>query len=358
MTEREVQVIHLLMALRGQGEPRWLFFRHDRWRTSDGRSPMLAMPTKKVQPHGRESPSSSRGAYRALTSVWRFDLGGPGPQPAGRRLPEVATVLRSPTHGVTTTYHIVPLAMPVAADKVARASRLGGEWLTTGEAVSRRDLSPTARVVLAHLHDLAGRKQENLAEALFGTTAATDEWTHRLGEARWDVRIFGELFKELRPWLVERLGRHSTTRELCRVPADVDDALSDAAMNALMALSTFDPAVGNAKGWLWVITRNAAVSVLRDRRRHGAVRLEGDEPHLAVARSNDDPAALAERMEWVHELQRRLSEALAKVPPAVQRAWHLYHAEGLTYAAAAKAVGVPIGTLASCFYRIRQAMQE
>jgi RNA polymerase sigma-70 factor (ECF subfamily) len=350
VSERQIDVIHALVASPGSGEPRWLLFPHGRWSAGPG-LPLLALPAKKVARRGKGTFFSRPGMRRALALLCD-EIGVAGARPAGRLLPLTQLPLHSPTAGVATEYRIAPLALPLAGGQERIARRVGGEWLTAGEALERADLSPTARVVLTGLHEIAGAA--DLARRLFGAPDA-DERTRRLAEARWDDRLFGPLFEQMRPWLTERLRADATTAALFRVLGDVDDALSDAALNALTSLAAFDPARGTADGWLWVITRNAGVTVLRQRRRHKTV---GDAALGGLAGRGDDPAEWAEGRERAERVRRRLDSALGRLSAPVRQAWEAYQGGGVTYEEVAAATGVPMGTLAATFHRLRHSLRD
>src|SRR5205085_405685 len=76
---------------------------------------------------------------------------------------------------------------------------------------------------------------------------------------------FGSLFEQMKPTLIAQLRSCSWTRALSMKPDDIEDVLNDVAVNALEHLHTFDPSRGSALTWLWFITRNRGVSVVRRR---------------------------------------------------------------------------------------------
>jgi RNA polymerase sigma-70 factor (ECF subfamily) len=353
-SERNVDVIHALVAQRRQGGLSLFFVPHNRWGSPDEGRPVLAVPVKKVPERSRRRDLVSlRGAHRALAAVWHEDLGFAGAHPAGRRLPLASLRLNSPTFGVPTTYRIAPLAVTLAAGHDELAARTGGLWLTPSQALARQELSPTVRQVLAPLAGLSG---DEAALLLLGADGPADEWTRRLAEARWDVSRFGDLFEEMRQRLAERLRMDVKTRPLFAEPDEVDDALNEGAANALGGLASFDPGRGTAEGWLWAVVRNAAVNLLRERRRHGGVRVGCEEALLGAAGSWENPALLAEGSEAAEALLQRLEAMLAREREGVRRAWRMVVEQGQTYKEASEATGVPLGTLAARFFHVRRAV--
>lgn len=86
--------------------------------------------------------------------------------------------------------------------------------------------------------------------------------------------------------------------------SDVDDALSTASYRAWRKVATFDPARGTLRAWFYVVCRNAALELLRARRRAG-LELRGDELEQVA-----DPASSADHAELVPEPPRAFTEAL------------------------------------------------
>src|SRR5205823_6292052 len=109
--------------------------------------------------------------------------------------------------------------------------------------------------------------------------------------------------------LQARLRTCGSTRALARHQGDIDDAIHDAAVNALEHLDSFDPGRGTALGWLWVITRNCAISRLRRRSRSRALGLDAvDDARPAL--HGPDPAAQAQSREELALAPRHLDELL------------------------------------------------
>jgi RNA polymerase sigma-70 factor (ECF subfamily) len=183
------------------------------------------------------------------------------------------------------------------------------------------------------------------------------EWLRRA--AGGDRLSFVRLAAELKPYWLARLRASSCTRELFRIPQDVEDALHDALLAVWEKRATFDPQ-GNAVAWLWVICRNGAVNILRRRSRHRAAGLHDRDGRLIadVAIDRAHPAALASNAEETRQMRSRVARALRAVEPRVRRAWRLRFKEGQPYAAIAHRLGVPQGTIATWLHRFKQGLRR
>jgi RNA polymerase sigma factor (sigma-70 family) len=304
-------------------------------------------------------PSNSPAQFCAssplcASRIEALDLGGQMTLPRRlRRLAPVTLDAVSPTQHVPTTYTIWPVAVPVppGSDNPIR-DHLRGEWLTASEAMSCSELSPTARPVLEILATALNRPSSD-------GTAHDDDWTQRLIAAR-DSRaeLFGPLFEEMKPWLTERLRACGSTRALAYSPHDLDDVLQTVAINAWTYLKAFDPHCGSAGVWLWTLSRNCAVSLLRRRSVRSTGSLfsrDGDEYEVPDSRS--DSTELAGRHEQIQVLQRRLETVLDRCGSTVRRAWTMRFTSEDTYADIAEKLSVPIGTVATWIRRVKSIVR-
>jgi RNA polymerase sigma-70 factor (ECF subfamily) len=354
MPQRCVTVLHVLpIRSLGRGS-QLLLYPHSRWFTPETGRPCLALPTKKVRNFSKEPSTFDHALEQTLAAVLREDLGSVVENPVVQRgLPSSTLQMLSPTRREPTTYTIVPV--PVWIDPryhEALRARVQGKWLSAGQALRQPSLSPTARCLLERA-DVLGLAKTASQEI------AADEWTRRLLDAlRGDRGSFGQLLEDMKPWLISRLRACSLTNGLFLIPEDVEDALQDAAVNALSHLDRFDPGQGTAGGWLWVITRNCAVTLLRRRtvRRATSLLPEDGRPGCAVPAVECDPAMLAERREEVRAARRRLERALATVDRKVRRAWELRFVHGKPYAEIARELRQPLGTIATWIFRLKKAI--
>lgn len=161
--------------------------------------------------------------------------------------------------------------------------------------------------------------------------------------------IFGVVFDRhaaaIHGYIARRLGRDAA-----------DDLVAETFLVAFRQRGGYDPAQPSARPWLYGIATR-----LVSRRRRDEVRF-----FRAIARTGIDPAAdpVAEpvadegiRRADARTLHRQLAGALAGLAAADRDALLLV-ADGLSYAEAAQALGVPDGTLSSRVARARRKLRE
>jgi RNA polymerase sigma-70 factor (ECF subfamily) len=125
----------------------------------------------------------------------------------------------------------------------------------------------------------------------------------------------------------------------------MDDVLQEAYAKAFRALPRFRGEAAT-ETWLYRIVYNACLDQLRRKRRVTELPLE-----TAVPASAPDPGESAARRET-------LAAALAALAPDQRAAVLLVDAEGLGYPAAARVLGVRVGTLASRLSRARASLRQ
>lgn len=138
------------------------------------------------------------------------------------------------------------------------------------------------------------------------------------------------------------------------------DALQEAALRALAAQHTYDPA-RPFYPWFYRILRNHCMDRLRGARREVplAEPTSGDE---AVANpsstSTADATPLAESTLIAGEEQRAIERAMRRLPEDLREILELRHFQDLSYAEMAEVLDCPKGTVMSRLYRARQALRE
>ena len=160
---------------------------------------------------------------------------------------------------------------------------------------------------------------------------------------------FGAVFDRhataIHGYIARRLGRDAA-----------DDLVAETFLVAFRQRASYEPDQPSARPWLYGIATR-----LVSRRRRDEVRF-----FRAIARTGIDPAAdaIAEpvadqsaRRADAQALHRRLAGALAVLSTADRDALLLV-ADGLSYAEAAQALGVPPGTLSSRLARARRTVRE
>ncbi len=157
--------------------------------------------------------------------------------------------------------------------------------------------------------------------------------------------VFDRHAAAIHGYIARRLGRDAA-----------DDLVAETFLVAFRQRGRYDPGQPSARPWLYGIATR-----LVSRRRRDEVRF-----FRAIARTGIDPAAdpVAEpvadegiRRADARTLHRQLAGALAGLAAADRDALLLV-ADGLSYAEAAQALGVPAGTLSSRVARARRKLRE
>ena len=146
-------------------------------------------------------------------------------------------------------------------------------------------------------------------------------------------------------------------RLLTRDAADAEDLAQETFLRAYENWNTFRPG-SDCRKWLFTICRNV---YLRDQQRAKRfVAADDPEQELKEARRLFDQAAaeglagLFDRIDLVPAVER----GLASLPPEYREALMLVDLEDQSYAGAADAAGVPVGTIRSRLFRARRMLQE
>lgn len=130
-------------------------------------------------------------------------------------------------------------------------------------------------------------------------------------------------------------------------PDDADDLVQEALVRVLVRTRVWRP-VRDLRAYLFTTLHNVFIDELR-RKRHTPVKVdvEGLVDRLAI------PAGQTDRLEW-----RDFVRALSRIPVEQREVVLLVGMEGLSYAEAAKVLGVPIGTVMSRLSRGREALRR
>jgi len=135
--------------------------------------------------------------------------------------------------------------------------------------------------------------------------------------------------------------------------ADAEDLVQDALLRAWRSLDSFDGR--HPRAWLLTIMRNAQINQYRRQR---PVLL--DDPDLTLERHTgaDGGAASAEDVVIDATFDAAVESAVAALPERFRSVLLLVDVQGLTYAAAAAALGVPEGTVMSRLHRARKRVRD
>jgi RNA polymerase sigma-70 factor, ECF subfamily len=160
--------------------------------------------------------------------------------------------------------------------------------------------------------------------------------------ARGDDTALRQLFGRHAPWLAARL-RKALSSE------DVEDVLQETFLAVWKNAGKYQPR-GSPAGWLWVIARNQAALLLRQRGQPAAPL-----PDDAAGRDHaEDPAEAT-----LTRVDLETAAAAALGPPGVPErdVWHLLYVEDRPVAEVAELMGVPEGTVKSRAHRARRLLR-
>ncbi|MED7823667.1 RNA polymerase sigma factor [Streptomyces chiangmaiensis] len=141
-----------------------------------------------------------------------------------------------------------------------------------------------------------------------------------------------------------------------RLTADwstAEDVMAATFMEAWRLRDKVDPEGGSLRPWLLGIATNTARNQYRSNRRYRAAASAAAAAELSVP---DHAEEVAERVDDRRRLARALT-ALASLRRTEREVVALCLGEGLDYEAAAEALGIPVGTVASRLSRARKKLR-
>ena len=143
-------------------------------------------------------------------------------------------------------------------------------------------------------------------------------------------------------------------RSLTPRPADAEDLVQDTLLRAFRGIDGFDGA--HPRAWLLTIMRNAEVN--RTRRRRPEL-LDDQDAALDRLAATDGPGSeTPERLVVGETFDAVVADALAALPDRFRQVVMLVDVERLTYMEAAKAMGLPVGTVMSRLHRARARIRQ
>lgn len=163
-----------------------------------------------------------------------------------------------------------------------------------------------------------------------------------------DEAAFGELVR------LHEKKVYGLALRICGDPEDAADAAQEAFLSAWRGLPNFRGEAGFST-WLYRLTSNAAIDLLRrTRRQQGQVSLDDEERRVDAA----DPAPSPQEQAECTELRRAVLEGLEQLSEPHRRALILRELEGLHYEEIASALEVDLGTVKSRISRARGALRK
>jgi RNA polymerase sigma-70 factor (ECF subfamily) len=138
---------------------------------------------------------------------------------------------------------------------------------------------------------------------------------------------------------------------LLRRRALAEEAVHDTFMQIWQRASSFDPARGEARTWVYAILRNRALNILRGETRTDLV--EDFEP-MGLVSEDESPESSALRLSDASSLKR----CLDVLEPVRREAILLAYVHGLSHGELAGRLGVPLGTMKSWIRRSLLSLRE
>ena len=143
-------------------------------------------------------------------------------------------------------------------------------------------------------------------------------------------------------------------RSLTRNAAEAEDLVQDTLLRAYRGIDGFDGSYPRA--WLLTILRNTHIN--RNRRRRPELLRDPDTQLERLAQSpEDDDASRPDRFVDL-EFDADLDVALDSLTEPFREVIELVDMDGLAYAEAAEALGIPVGTVMSRLHRARRKIRE
>lgn len=137
---------------------------------------------------------------------------------------------------------------------------------------------------------------------------------------------------------------------------DAQDASQEAFIKAYRSIGSFK---GDSRfsAWLYRLTKNTCIDMLRRRKDETSLTLEndeGEESQLDISDERFSPEAVLEKK----ELRRAVAAGLDSLPENYRRILLLREISGLSYEEISEAEGLDIGTVKSRIFRARRKLCE
>jgi RNA polymerase sigma-70 factor (ECF subfamily) len=156
--------------------------------------------------------------------------------------------------------------------------------------------------------------------------------------------MMDDMLHQVEP-LIPALRRYA--RALMRDRANADDLVQDCLERAVSRW--YQRRDGDVRAWLFTILHNLAVNQFRKTASRGR--------HIPIDASNEDSFGEAAAQEQKLIYQDVLAK-LARLPEDQRAVLLLVAVEDLSYAEAAKVLGIPVGTVMSRLSRARERLQQ
>lgn len=153
-----------------------------------------------------------------------------------------------------------------------------------------------------------------------------------------------------------------TAIRLTRSPDFAEDLVQETLIHAYRGFSRFKRGT-NLKGWLMRILLNLFISHYRHQQRSvQTISLEGLLEEMELEEENADflldDSVSPEEIVLAKVMDEEVENALKRLPDQFREVVILCDLEGLSYAEAAQALGIPIGTVRSRLSRAREILRQ
>lgn len=142
------------------------------------------------------------------------------------------------------------------------------------------------------------------------------------------------------------VARTMTTRE-----HDAEDLVQDTLARAFSGIEGFDGA--HPRAWLFTIMRNTQINRVRRRRPELL-----DDPESSERLADTDSLESPEQAAESEAFTRVVAEAIDRLPERMAQVVELVDLDGLSYAEAALALNIPVGTVMSRLHRARRKIRS
>jgi RNA polymerase sigma-70 factor (ECF subfamily) len=147
---------------------------------------------------------------------------------------------------------------------------------------------------------------------------------------------------------------YSLAWSIVKDSAIADDVAQDVFVKVWRSLPSFDGRASFST-WIYAITRNAAISALRQRRQQVSLQ---DEIVLAEAETELAARAPEAQEERGAAEEERLATALANLPEKQRQVVTLFYLQGRSYDEVAEMLAMPLGTVKTLLHRARGQLAQ
>lgn len=169
--------------------------------------------------------------------------------------------------------------------------------------------------------------------------------------AEGDMRALSELYDQYSKMIFALATR------ITRDPTAAEEVVQQVFLSVWQRANRYEPQKGRVSTWLYTITRNLAIDVLRKGKRSKELITDGDVAKIVDDSEKTNP--LSQSIE--NERQRLVIQALESIPKAQRMAVYLAYYGGLSHRQIAETLGEPLGTIKTRIqlglYKLRQTLE-